>query len=140
MIEHLFADLCTGCNACVRACPDDVFDLVDGAAPVIARQDDCQTCYLCEAYCPVDALFVSPLGAPDPACDAGQVRHSPHRGSFRRAVGWEDGQHGEPDEGVVIPSVVTYKGDQADKVRIHLMKVRTLSFVDHLEDGPEPRG
>ncbi|MBM7488075.1 NAD-dependent dihydropyrimidine dehydrogenase PreA subunit [Bradyrhizobium canariense] len=29
--------------------------------PVIARQDDCQTCFLCELYCPEDALWVSPF-------------------------------------------------------------------------------
>ena len=26
----------------------------------IARKHDCQTCFLCEAYCPVDALYVAP--------------------------------------------------------------------------------
>jgi formate hydrogenlyase subunit 6/NADH:ubiquinone oxidoreductase subunit I len=27
---------------------------------VIARQDDCQTCFMCELYCPVEALYVAP--------------------------------------------------------------------------------
>ena len=27
---------------------------------MIARQADCQTCYLCELYCPADALYVGP--------------------------------------------------------------------------------
>lgn len=133
MIEHIYSDLCSGCNACVDVCPDDVFDRVPGGSPVIARQLDCQTCYLCEAYCPSDALYVSPLGAPDPGFDAEKIRNSPLRGAFRRAVGWENGQPGEPDEGVIIPTNTSYKGDQSDKIRIHLMKVRSLSFVDPVE-------
>ena len=35
--------------------------------PVIARHDSCQTCFQCEAYCPTDALFVSPLATRAPA-------------------------------------------------------------------------
>jgi len=27
---------------------------------VIARQNDCQSCFLCEIYCPTDALYVAP--------------------------------------------------------------------------------
>ena len=34
---------------------------------VIVRQHDCQTCFMCEAWCPTDALFVAPQTAPVPA-------------------------------------------------------------------------
>ena len=45
--------------------PDErVFDEAPNDLPVIARQEDCQTCFQCEAYCPADALFVSPLRTP----------------------------------------------------------------------------
>jgi NAD-dependent dihydropyrimidine dehydrogenase PreA subunit len=42
--------------------------------PVIARQSQCQTCFMCEAYCPADALFVAPLSEPAP------VESIPRRG------------------------------------------------------------
>ena len=60
MIEVIDAQRCTSCDICVNVCPTNVFDKTDGI-PVIARQGDCQTCFLCELYCPEDALFVSPF-------------------------------------------------------------------------------
>jgi len=48
MIELLSEERCIGCNLCVSVCPTDVFDEVPGALPVIARVDDCQTCFMCE--------------------------------------------------------------------------------------------
>ena len=60
MIEIVSADRCTGCNICVHACPTNVFEAVPGGPPRIARQADCQTCFMCELYCPTDALFVAP--------------------------------------------------------------------------------
>jgi alkanesulfonate monooxygenase len=72
MIELVLADRCIGCDKCVQVCPSDVFDAVPDAVPVIARQSDCQTCFLCELYCPVDALFV------DPDCRAPVTVDAPH--------------------------------------------------------------
>ena len=60
MIEVIDAERCTSCDICVNVCPTNVFDKTDGI-PVIARQSDCQTCFLCELYCPEDALYVSPF-------------------------------------------------------------------------------
>ena len=57
MIELISATRCTGCNICVTACPTNVFDAVKGSIPVIARKDDCQTCFMCEVWCPEDALL-----------------------------------------------------------------------------------
>ena len=51
MIEVIDAASCTSCDICVNVCPTNVFDKTDGV-PVIARQSDCQTCFLCELYCP----------------------------------------------------------------------------------------
>ena len=48
-------------QAGVDACPDDVFERTASGVPTIARLDDCQTCFLCELYCPADALYVSPF-------------------------------------------------------------------------------
>jgi ferredoxin len=64
----------------------NVFDRVAGAAPVVARQNDCQTCFMCEVYCPEDALYVSPdtvrFGPVDEHA-LGNVL-----GSYRAAIGW----------------------------------------------------
>ena len=70
MIELVHAGRCIECDICVRICPRDVFDAVPDGAPVIARKGDCQTCFLCEIYCPVDALYVSPKVTQDEAVDA----------------------------------------------------------------------
>lgn len=56
MIELVLSKRCIECDKCVQVCPTDVFDAVPGAPPVIARQ----TCFMCELYCPVDALYVDP--------------------------------------------------------------------------------
>jgi NAD-dependent dihydropyrimidine dehydrogenase PreA subunit len=88
MIELLLIERCTQCNDCVRKCPANVFEAVDNAPPIIARQADCQTCYLCEMYCPADALFVGSdceqAGAPDPA----SIIAAGWLGEIRRDSGW----------------------------------------------------
>ena len=38
-----------------------IFDSVPAEVPAIDRIEDCQTCFLCELYCPTDALYVSPF-------------------------------------------------------------------------------
>jgi NAD-dependent dihydropyrimidine dehydrogenase PreA subunit len=82
MIEEIFASRCTGCNECVTACPDHVLDKGEGGAPpVIARQDQCQTCFLCELYCAHDAIYVGValpgevLDLPPAETRLGRVRH-----------------------------------------------------------------
>lgn len=88
MIELISAARCTGCNVCVSACPTNVFDPVAGGAPRIARQQDCQTCFMCELYCPEDALYVAPTaGAPQGLGEADVPAATP-LGSYRAAIGW----------------------------------------------------
>lgn len=89
MIEVIDAERCTSCNICVSVCPTNVFDKTDGI-PVIARQGDCQTCFLCELYCPDDALFVSPFTDEIQGLDIATLRQVELLGSYRRAVGWTD--------------------------------------------------
>jgi NAD-dependent dihydropyrimidine dehydrogenase PreA subunit len=89
MIEVIDAETCTSCNICVTVCPTNVFDKTDGI-PVIARQADCQTCFLCELYCPEDALFVSPFADVPQTIDVVALKQSSKMGSYRRAVGWTE--------------------------------------------------
>jgi NAD-dependent dihydropyrimidine dehydrogenase PreA subunit len=89
MIEIIDAERCTSCDICVSVCPTNVFDKTDGI-PVIARQGDCQTCFLCELYCPEDALFVSPYAEAPQHVDLVALKQASTMGSYRRAIGWTD--------------------------------------------------
>lgn len=96
MIEVVSADRCIECDKCIAVCPTNVFDRGEDGLPVIARQSDCQTCFMCEAYCPVDALFVAPTAEPLPADDP--LRDEDHLiatgllGSYREGIGWGHGR------------------------------------------------
>ncbi|SEC66880.1 4Fe-4S dicluster domain-containing protein [Bradyrhizobium erythrophlei] len=89
MIEVIDGERCTSCDICVNVCPTNVFDKTDGI-PVIARQGDCQTCFLCELYCPEDALYVSPFVDQAQPIDVVALKQTDSMGSYRRAVGWTD--------------------------------------------------
>jgi NAD-dependent dihydropyrimidine dehydrogenase PreA subunit len=88
MIEIVSATRCIRCESCIVACPDNVFSKGDDGLPVIARLDDCQTCFLCELYCPADALYVSPLKDGIEGVDEETVVASGLMGSYRRMLGW----------------------------------------------------
>ena len=96
MIEVISEARCTSCDICVRVCPTNVFDAVPDGIPVIARHSDCQTCFQCEAYCPVDALFVAPLVHPvpenSPYRDEAALEESGLLGGYRRVLGWGRGR------------------------------------------------
>ncbi|WP_236796098.1 ferredoxin family protein [Amycolatopsis sp. GM8] len=96
MIEVLSGDRCVDCDICVEVCPTNVFDAVADDHPVIARQADCQTCFLCEAYCPADALFVAPLSDPAPPgsglTDEAALAAAGRFGEYRRWLGWGKGR------------------------------------------------
>ncbi|WP_375775882.1 4Fe-4S binding protein [Bradyrhizobium sp. ma5] len=89
MIEVIDGERCTSCDICVNVCPTNVFDKTDGI-PVIARQGDCQTCFLCELYCPEDALYVLPFADQAQPIDLVALKQTDSMGSYRRAVGWTD--------------------------------------------------
>lgn len=104
MIEVVLADRCIGCDKCVDVCPTRVFDSGPGGVPTIARQPDCQTCFMCEAYCPVDALFVAvprqPLGRESRLLNEAHLERSGLLGSYRRALGWGNGR--QPGAGFAV--------------------------------------
>ena len=91
MIELVSETRCIGCDKCVSVCPTNVFDAVPGAAPVVARKSDCQTCFLCEAYCPVDALFVAAEAHEDVTVNEEELVAKGLLGQYRRNLGWAKG-------------------------------------------------
>jgi NAD-dependent dihydropyrimidine dehydrogenase PreA subunit len=88
MIELVSADRCVECQICIKVCPTFVFDPGDDGIPVIARQEDCQTCFMCEAYCPADALYVAHHADEYVEVDEEAVIQSGQLGSWRAAIGW----------------------------------------------------
>ncbi|MET1026572.1 MAG: 4Fe-4S binding protein [Dongiaceae bacterium] len=92
MIEILSASRCVACDICVKICPANVFDAISDDIPVIARQQDCQTCYLCEIYCPADALFVAPDAEHVTAIGEEELEDAGLLGSYARSLGWRRGK------------------------------------------------
>ncbi|MEI7027095.1 ferredoxin family protein [Paenibacillus sp. y28] len=92
MIEVVSRDRCVGCSMCVRVCPTNVFDSGPDNIPLIARQEDCQTCFICEAYCPVDALYVSPYADTAEGVQEEQLLEAGALGSWRETIGWGKGR------------------------------------------------
>jgi NAD-dependent dihydropyrimidine dehydrogenase PreA subunit len=90
MIELIIAERCTHCGECVRICPSNVFDAKPDAPPVVARLEDCQTCFLCELYCKADALYVGADCETAHPIDSGQAQASGTLGQYRRESGWDE--------------------------------------------------
>ncbi len=95
MIAHIFEDLCTGCEACVTVCPTHVLDPGPAGRPLIARLDQCQTCFMCELYCPMDAIYVGADQHAAEAIDPQEIRASGRLGQVKRDYGW--GEDASPD-------------------------------------------
>lgn len=92
MIEVISEERCTKCDICIRICPTNVFDRGPEGFPVIARQSDCQTCFMCEAWCPEEAMFVAhpvvPVEADSEFRDLTYLVDHDLLGAYRRALGW----------------------------------------------------
>jgi NAD-dependent dihydropyrimidine dehydrogenase PreA subunit len=92
VIELIDPGRCTNCNICIRVCPMDVFDRTESGPPTIARQDVCQTCFMCEVFCPEDAMYVAPMRQParagSPHLDRERLLHEGYFGTYRARLGW----------------------------------------------------
>ncbi|AZO67413.1 MAG: ferredoxin family protein [Mesorhizobium sp.] len=93
MIEIVSATRCVECDICVKVCPANVFDAT-GGVPVVARQEDCQTCFLCEIYCPTDALYVAEVAEGPTGISEAEVEARHLFGGYARALGWKRGKAG----------------------------------------------
>lgn len=89
MIAHIFEDSCDGCNSCVSVCPTHVLDAGADGVPVIARLDQCQTCFMCELYCETDSIYVAPDQRVPETVDPQAIRASGQLGKLRRDYGWD---------------------------------------------------
>ena len=49
-----------GCGTCVQSCPTDVIRMNEETQhAVIMYPEDCQICYMCANFCPVDAITIT---------------------------------------------------------------------------------
>ena len=103
MIEIVSGRRCIACDICVKVCPANVFDPVPEAPPVIARQNDCQTCFLCEIYCPTDALYVAPDAEGPTAVTEAEIEAKGLFGSYATGVGMAPRQTGRDRQGPDLP-------------------------------------
>lgn len=113
MIELVSESRCVGCGLCVKVCPMNVFDAGPDGVPVIARQEDCQTCFVCEAYCPADALYVSPLADVPERADERALAERGVLGSWRAEIGWGAGRGpnmAERDTSHILDSIHPMRG------------------------------
>jgi NAD-dependent dihydropyrimidine dehydrogenase PreA subunit len=98
MIAHIFADRCTGENDCVTACPTHVLDAGADGVPVIARLDQCQSCFMCELYCPNDAIYVAADQRGPEAVDPAAILASGQLGKLRRDYDWANESETAPPD------------------------------------------
>jgi NAD-dependent dihydropyrimidine dehydrogenase PreA subunit len=111
MIELVSESRCIGCDLCVKICPTNVFDIGSGSTPRIARKQDCQTCFMCEAYCPADALYVAPDSAVSPHVDEAELAASGKFGRYREILGWGPGREANSrnDAGYLLPTLDRFR-------------------------------
>lgn len=92
MIELISESRCVQCNLCVSVCPTDVFDKRANGIPVIARKQDCQTCFMCELYCPADAMYVAPFAEEHAEVQESELEERGLLGGYREKIGWGPGR------------------------------------------------
>jgi NAD-dependent dihydropyrimidine dehydrogenase PreA subunit len=145
VIELVSAERCIKCDICIRVCPTNVFGPGEDRLPVIERQQDCQTCFMCEAWCPTDALFVAPQTSPvpdgSPYRDEGWLTEHGLLGSYRREIGWDQGRTGRTrpeQEGVRTLAVAPLGLDNRRPAEAGRPQYDIGFSVAYSDEGEEP--
>ncbi len=97
---------CITCGECVRNCPDDAMEIIDGK--VVITREKCLVCGLCTRTCPVEVISCS-------------------RNGWRVLVGGRLGRH--PRLGSELPGV--YSSDEV----LFLISKSIKLWVENYEDG-----
>jgi NAD-dependent dihydropyrimidine dehydrogenase PreA subunit len=105
MIELIVAERCTNCGACVEACPTNVLERAASGPPVLVRVEDCQTCFMCELYCRVDAIYVAPDCDRRVSVTVDDVLASGRLGQYRKHSGWDEWSEQFPNEQWLMETV-----------------------------------
>jgi adenylylsulfate reductase, subunit B len=59
MIVNIDNEKCAGCGRCYEVCPLDVYRWNQEAKrPVVAYDEECQMCFVCQEECPAEAIHV----------------------------------------------------------------------------------
>ena len=69
MAKLRITDACTGCSACVDACPYDGIEVADALARF---NEKCSWCGTCKDACPFEAIVEEEEPARAPAADLGE--------------------------------------------------------------------
>jgi NAD-dependent dihydropyrimidine dehydrogenase PreA subunit len=113
MIELILSDRCIGCGACVEVCPTNVLDPSASGLPILARVEDCQTCFMCELYCPADAIYVAPDCDRRVAVNPEDVMASGRLGQYRKHSGWDEWAEHFPNHQWLMELVFRRAGEAA---------------------------
>jgi NAD-dependent dihydropyrimidine dehydrogenase PreA subunit len=113
VIELIVADRCTDCGICIKVCPANVFDPGQSGLPVLARVEDCQTCFMCELYCQADAIYVAPDCDRRVTVNAEEVAASGRLGQYRKHSGWDEWADRFSNEQWLMESVFRRAGEAA---------------------------
>ena len=59
MIVNVDNAKCLGCKHCYDVCPIDVYGWSEGDnRPVVAYDEECQMCFICQKECPASAIHI----------------------------------------------------------------------------------
>jgi NAD-dependent dihydropyrimidine dehydrogenase PreA subunit len=59
MIINIDTEKCIGCKHCYEVCPLDIYTWNEELKrPIIAYEEECQMCFVCQEECQVDALRI----------------------------------------------------------------------------------
>ena len=113
MIEVIVSDRCTNCGKCVEVCPTNVLDPSQAGPPILARVEDCQTCFMCELHCRADAIYVAPDCDRRVPTSADEALASGRLGQYRQHSGWDEWADQFPNEQWLMEAVFRRAGEAA---------------------------